>query len=78
MPPVGLVIIGLFLVIVTLFDIRMLRTSFPSCEVPALSVNAMTPAAASIGGGDRLEIHGEGFQPGTHVRIGSLWLRPLM
>ena len=68
----GILIIGILLVFMTGFVIFRLRTAFPSCEMPALSVTSMEPIAASTAGGDKLRILGDGFEPGIHVRIGSM------
>src|SRR5262245_59610162 len=68
----GIWVIGLCLVFLTSGVIYLLRTTLPSCEVPAMSVTSVEPVAASTTGGDKLRIRGDGFEPGVHVRIGSL------
>jgi hypothetical protein len=70
-PPAGIVIIGVLLVLMTTGVVWQLWSEFPSCEVPGLSVTSIEPVAASSVGGDKLLILGDGFEPGVQVRFGS-------
>ncbi len=68
---IGLVVLGAYLVALTLLIVIVIWRSIPSCDVVGFVVTRLTPSQALTTGGEQVRIAGEGFLRDVTVRVGD-------